>query len=259
MGVFPAMLGMQLVGTLLYGAALALLGRWPLLSWDAVPLSCAIAVLGLVGLLFFYRALALGPIAVVSPIGAAYVAVAVLLAVAFLGERLTTAQIIAIGVTTFGIVLTATDGRTLARALGRPLPGVWLALVAMISFGGWAALMAYSTRVQDGLATILLQRVVSVVFTIGILALLRRRMAAGMSATTLAIVVATGTFDTLANVFYVLGVQSGFVSIVATASGVYPIITAFLAFTVLGERLAANQYIGIVVLLAGLVVLGLNV
>lgn len=258
MGVFPAMLGMQLVGTLLYGLALALLGRWPALSWDQMPLASVVAVLGLFGLLLFYRALALGPIAVVSPIGAAYVAVAVLLAVVFLGERLSAAQAIAIGVITLGIVLTGTDGRTLARALARPLPGVWPAFMAMISFGGWAALMAHATRVQDGLATILLQRAVSVALTFAILALLRRRVALRMSGATFAIVLVTGTFDTLANVFYVLGVQSGFVAIVATASGVYPLITALLAFTVLGERLAPNQYVGIAVLLAGLVMLGLN-
>jgi drug/metabolite transporter (DMT)-like permease len=38
---------------------------------------------------------------------------------------------------------------------------------------------------------------------------------------------------------------------------VYPIIPALLAFTVQGERLAPNQYVGIVVLLGGLVALGL--
>jgi uncharacterized membrane protein len=37
---------------------------------------------------------------------------------------------------------------------------------------------------------------------------------------------------------------------------VYPIIPALLAISVLGERLAANQYVGVLVLLAGLVALG---
>ncbi len=56
--------------------------------------------------------------------------------------------------------------------------------------------------------------------------------------------------------FYVLGVQAGFATIVATGSGVYPIIPALLGITVMGERLAPNQYVGIAVLLAGLVTLG---
>jgi drug/metabolite transporter (DMT)-like permease len=251
------MLGMQVVGTILYAAALLAVGRWPAFTWDEVPLSIGLAILGLGGLLFFYRALALGPIAVVSPIGAAYVAVTVILVVVFLGERLTSSQTIAIVVTTAGIVLTATDLRSVTRALGRPLPGVWLALVAMLGFGGWAALMAHATRVQDGLATILLQRVVSVAISFAVVLVLRRTRLPRLGPATIGIVLASGVFDTLANVLYVLGVQAGFASIVATGSGVYPIIPALLAFTVLGERLAPNQYAGIAVLIAGLVALGL--
>jgi drug/metabolite transporter (DMT)-like permease len=192
----------------------------------------------------------------VSPIGAAYVLVTVLLVVVFLGERLNTGQTVAIGVTMLGIVMTGTDGRSLGAALGRPKPGVWLAILAMIGFGGWAALMAYATRQYDGLAMILMQRMLSVPITFAILLALRRPLPARLGRRTIVIVLATGIFDTLANVLYVLGVQGGYASIVATGSGVYPIIPALLAITVLGERLAPNQYAGVLVLLAGLVGLG---
>jgi drug/metabolite transporter (DMT)-like permease len=192
----------------------------------------------------------------VSPIGAAYVLVTVLLVVVFLGERLSTGQTIAISVTMIGIVMTGTDGRSLAAALGRPKPGVWLAILAMIGFGGWAALMAYATREHDGLAMILMQRMLSLAITFVILLALRRPVPARLDTRTIAIVLGAGIFDTLANVLYVLGVQGGYASIVATGSGVYPIIPALLAITVLGERLAPNQYLGVLVLLGGLVGLG---
>jgi drug/metabolite transporter (DMT)-like permease len=254
--VFQAMLGMQLTGTVLYAVALVAVGRFPTLSLDQLPLALALAALGLTGLILFYKALALGPIAIVSPIGAAYVAVTVLLVVVFLGERLSPVQTLAICVTVVGIVMTGTDGRSLAAALSRPKPGVWLAILAMIGFGGWAALMAYATREHDGLAMILMQRMLSVPITLVILVALRRPLPARLDGRTIAIVLATGIFDTLANVFYVIGVQGGYASIVATGSGVYPIIPALLAITVLGERLAPNQYLGVLVLLGGLVGLG---
>ena len=247
---------MQVTGTLLYAAALAALGRFPQLELAQLPLGLALAAAGLTGLLLFYKALALGPIAIVSPIGAAYVMVTVILVVLFLGERLSTAQTIAIGVTTVGIIATGTDGRSLAAALSRPKPGVWLAIAAMLAFGGWAALMAYATREHDGLAMILVQRLISVAASVTILIALRRPLPGRMGLATLGIVAGSGLFDTLANVFYVVGVQSGYASIVATGSGVYPIIPALLAITVLGERLAPNQYVGVLVLLAGLVALG---
>ena len=250
------MLGLQVVGTVLYATALALLGRWPSLTLAQVPIAVLLSVTGVAGVLLLYRGLALGPIAVVSPIGAAYVAVAVLLVVTVLGERLESSQAIGIGVTFSGIVLTATDGRSLASALRRPLPGVWFALVAMISLGGWSAAMAYATRSQDGLALVLLQRVVSALIVLAMLAIRRERPVVAFDRSTALLVLATGTFDTLANVLFVLGVQGGSASIVATASGAYPIVTALLAIVLLKERLAPNQYVGVVVLLAGLVALG---
>ena len=251
------MLGLQVVGTVIYAAALALLGRWPSLTLELVPMAVALSVTGVAGVLFLYRGLALGPIAVVSPIGAAYVAVAVLLVVTVLGERSSSGQAIGIGVTFFGIVLTATDGRSLASALGRPLPGVWFALVAMASLGGWSAAMVYATRTQDGLALVLLQRIVSAAIVLVILVIRRERLIdTGLDRATALLVLATGTFDTLANVLFVLGVQGGSASIVATASGAYPIVTALLAIVLLKERLAPNQYVGVIVLLVGLVALG---
>ena len=249
------MLGLQVSGTVLYALALALAGRWPSLSLEQVPFAVALAATGVGGVLMLYRGLALGPIAVVSPIGAAYVAVAVVLVVVVLSERLSSGQALAIGATFVGIVLTATDGRSLASALRRPLPGVWFALVATASLGGWAAVMAYATRTQDGLALVLLQRIVGTAIVLVILAI-RREGAVAMDPQTWSLALATGALDTLANVLFVLGVQSGPASVVATASGAYPIVTALLAIVLLRERLAPNQYVGIVVLLAGLVALG---
>ena len=249
------MLGLQLVGTIVLAAMLALLGRWPTLSLDQLPLALALSITGVVGILLLYRGLALGPIAVVSPIGAAYVAVAVLLVVGLLGERLSPGQAIGIGVTFFGILLTATDGRSLATALGRPLPGVWFALVAMLTLGGWSAVMAYGTRSQDGLGLILLQRVIGATVLVVVLAA-RGDLAGRLDRPTAGLVAASGSLDTLANVLFVLGVQSGSAAIVATASGVYPMVTTVLAIVLLRERLAPNQVLGVVVLLGGLVALG---
>ncbi len=240
----------------MYAIALAVTGHWPAITADQVPFAVALSVTGVGGVLLLYRGLALGPIAVVSPIGAAYVAVAVLLVVVGLGERLTTGQALGIATTFAGIVLTATDSRSLATALKRPLPGVWFALVAMLSLGAWSAIMAYATRTQDGLALVLWQRIVSAAIVLAIL-IIRREGPITMDRTTWSLVLATGALDTLANVLFVLGVQNGSASIVATASGAYPIVTALLAIVLLRERLAPNQYVGIVVLLAGLVSLGL--
>ena len=98
-----------------------------------------------------------------------------------------------------------------------------------------SALMAYATRTNDGLAMILLQRILSLAVSLAIVVLLRRAIPRSVGLATAGVVIASGVFDTLANVFYVLGVQAGFASIVATGSGVYPIIPALLGITVMGS------------------------
>ncbi|MSQ37902.1 MAG: hypothetical protein EXR61_06280 [Chloroflexi bacterium] len=265
-GTFRVALGLQLTGGGLFALALLLSGRWPRLEPGLLAGGAVLALLAVVSLTALFRALALGPIAVVSPVTAAYLAVTVLLVVAFLGERLSLAQSLAIVVTFLGVMLASTDLRIIRATLGRPSPGVRFAFIAMIGFGVYQALFAGFVRDHDGLAVILTVRALSALFLLAALA--RVRLPAmtvvtplpfvfGLDRRALALVVFVGVFDTLANVSFFLGVDSGFASVVATGGGAYPVVPVVLAIRFLHERLAPNQYLGIVVLLAGLVGLGL--
>src|SRR5205807_6829375 len=150
---------MQGTGLVSYAAALLILGRWPTVESGQVPFAVVLGVLGVISVSALYRALALGPIAVVAPVVASYVAITVLLVVVFLGERLSPAQAIAAGVVFIGVVATSTDGRELRATLGRPVPGVRIGLIATIGFGIWGALFAIATRAFDWTVMILLLRI----------------------------------------------------------------------------------------------------
>ncbi len=258
LGVFGTMFGMELLGTLLYVPTLLALGLWPPLDVAQLPYAIALAIVGSVSIALFFQALAVGQIAVVSPIGSAYLAVTVVLVVVFLGERLSVPQGLAIGATFVGVMLTSTDVRRFVALARRSDPGVRLAVLAMLGFGCWAALLSVATRAQDGLATVLLMRVTSVALFATLFAVRPQARPARFDLRDLALVTVVGTFDMAANVAYVLGVQSGFASVVATGSAVYPLLPAGLAIGFLGERLAPNQYVGVVVLAGGLVALGLT-
>ena len=58
---------MQSTGLLSFAVALALFGRWPAFQAGEVPYAVALGALGVVSVAALYRALALGPIAVVAP------------------------------------------------------------------------------------------------------------------------------------------------------------------------------------------------
>ncbi|MGH2379212.1 MAG: DMT family transporter [Candidatus Limnocylindria bacterium] len=256
-GVLWTSLGMQLIGTTLYAVALAAAGRFPTVTAAAVPWAVALALVGASALFVFYKALALGPIAVVSPVAASYAAVTVVLVVIFLGERLELPQIAAITVTFVGIVLASSDFRAILRTLGRPLPGIRLAFVATLGFGMYGAALAAAAREHDGLELVLLARIASAVLLAAAVLATRAAIPTDRRPATLVLLVLTGVFDTAANVSFVLGVEAGFASIVATGSGLYPVIPVFLAIFFLGERLVPSQYLGIAITVAGLVALGL--
>ncbi|HEX4743566.1 MAG TPA: DMT family transporter [Candidatus Limnocylindria bacterium] len=251
-------IGMQASGAVLFGGALLVLGRWPALDGAVVAWGAGLAAIGASALLFLYRGLALGPIAVVSPISAGYSAITVLLVVVFLGDRVSVGEAVAIAVTFAGIALASTDLRQVLALRGRPLPGVPSALVAMVGFGAWGALIAAASRDHDELALILVGRAAGFLFMILIAFAMRSAPPGDRRRGTLAMVLLTGAVDTLANVLFVFGVASGEAAIVATASGMYPLVPAVLAIVFLGERLAPNQYAGVAVLIAGLAGLGLQ-
>jgi drug/metabolite transporter (DMT)-like permease len=257
-GVVLTSLGMQTVGLSAYVVTLAALGRWPTFEWQQVPYAAVLSVIGIISLAALYRAFAIGPIAVVSPVVASYAALTVVLIVIFLGERLTSGQAVAIGVTFVGVAVASTDIRELRRTLGRPSEGVRIGFFATLGFAVWSVIFAAGVRATDGLALIVVQRGFSVVLLTLFVVLRRvslRPLAASRAA---ALVSITGVLDTGANVLLALGIASGFASFVMTGSGAYPLIPALLAISVLRERLAPNQYVGVAVLVAGLVALGLQ-
>jgi len=152
-GVALTALGMQILGVAVLAALLALFGRWPTFTIAQVPWAFVLALIGTVSLAALYRAFALGPIAVVSPLVASYAALAVIGIVVFLGERLSAGQALAIAITFVGVVIASTDLRELRTSLGRPatlaplakqgpLPlGVRIGALATIGFGIWSTLL----------------------------------------------------------------------------------------------------------------------
>jgi len=260
-GVVRTALGMQVIGLAAYLLVLVALARLPALAWQQLPYAVALSVLGVLGLSALYKAFALGPIAVVSPIVASYAALTVILVVIFLGERLTLGQTAAIAVTFVGVAVASTDLRTLRETIDRserfPL-GVRLGLVATVIFALWGVVFSAATRASDALSVVVALRVCSIAL-LALYALGRRVSVAPIAAPrALALIAAVGVLDTSANVLLGLGIEAGFASFVMTGSGAYPIIPAVLAILVLRERLAPNQYLGVAVLIAGLVALGLQ-
>lgn len=205
-----------------------------------------------------YKALELGPVAVVSPIGAGYAVVGVGLAIAILGERPSALALLGAGLAVLGVALVSTDLKKLREGIEHRVPGLWWAVVAAIAFGVAGFLLGWISQRAGWIAGLWGSRVSQMAcFAPLVLAfrddLRRLRPGAGVWIALLA-----GAADLLGVVMFSAGSELGFVSIVIAASAIFPLIAVVLSILVFGERVVANQVAGIVLVVGGLLLLGLG-
>ena len=206
-----------------------------------------------------YKALELGPVAVVSPIGATYALVGVVLAIVVLGERPNAAVLIGGIITIVGVMLTSTDLQKLRAGIRHRPPGLPWAIVSAVGFGVGGFLLAYLSRELGWIVGLWASRCAQLVGFL-VVGLYRRDELRGHFpvGAWLAAAIGVGLADLLGVTAFSIGAHAGFVSIVLVASAVFPLIAVTLSIGYLGERPVPNQYVGVGLTVAGLLVLGLG-
>lgn len=246
----------QSIAAAVLGVIVVATGAWSE-AGGGLWFAAAAGVVGPIALLCFYKALALGPMGVVSPLATMGVAVPVGVGL-FLGERPGLMQVAGIGVAVLGVVL-AGGPRLKGAAVQRR--AILLTLVAALGFGTVFALIAEASSTVTGLfLALFVQRVVNV--AAGGLALYAsaRRGAAvlpegGLPRRSLPAYAFVGLADVAANGTYVVAAHSGPVTVAAVLASLYPVVTALAARGFLRERLAAVQAAGAGLALIGTVLL----
>ncbi|WP_406836356.1 EamA family transporter [Streptomyces sp. AHU1] len=246
----------QSIAAVVLGAIVLATGGWSAAGpqlWFAV----AAGLVGPVALLSFYKALALGPMGVVSPLGSLAVAVPIGVGL-FLGERPGLVQIAGIAVAVAGVVLA---GGPQLRGAPVQRQAILLTLVAAAGFGTVFVLIAEASSSVTGLfLALFVQRVTNVVTGGAALALSVRRGGralpeGGFPWASLPALAFVGLADVAANGTYSVAAQHGPVTVAAVLASLYPVVTALAARGVLKERLRAVQATGAALALAGTVLL----
>jgi drug/metabolite transporter (DMT)-like permease len=208
--------------------------------------AAAAGAVGAFALAAFYRALASGVMGVVAPIAATGVCVPVLVGLAS-GEQPHVAQLVGIGLGVLGVILAAGPERG-----GRGLEPVAFAVVAAIGFGVVLVLLARCSD-QQVAGTLLVQK--GTQFLVMGLVVLAVRSPVPASLRAVPLVALVGWGDASANGLYVLATRSGYLSVVSVFASLYPVATVLIARRVLHERLRRVQVLGVVVAVAGVVLM----
>jgi uncharacterized membrane protein len=206
-----------------------------------------------------YRALELGPVTVVSPVGATYAVVGVVLAIVVLGEHPGGLALAGGALTVVGVMLASTDLRKVEETVHRERPaGLPWAIASAVLFGVGGFLLGYLSKRVGWVTGLWASRTAQFV-AFAVFAIFRRPDGSGIGWNGwTAGAVAVGVADLLGVVAFASGAAAGYLSIVLAASAVFPLIAVALSIGYLHERPVPNQYLGIALVVVGLLMLGLG-
>ncbi|MDQ3676828.1 MAG: DMT family transporter, partial [Actinomycetota bacterium] len=131
---------------------------------------------------------------------------------------------------------------------------ILLALVAGFGFGSYFVGAEIASRDDVGW-TLLLTRISATPVVVAIAILVLRRGGSRPGKRAFAALAAIGACDLAANAAYNHATTLGDLSVVSVASSLYPVTTVMLAAFVLGERVRGVQRAGVVIALAGVLLI----
>ncbi|MCI0796670.1 MAG: DMT family transporter [Chloroflexi bacterium] len=258
LGVLRTIVGVHLVSipvAAVYFFAVSDISIVSLTHWAVLLLISAVSFIVYI---VFYKALQVGPVAVVSPIVSAYAVVVIVLAFIFTGERLSVMQGVAVSASVGGIVLASVSLRSGMRLREVVGFGALLGFVAMVGIGVWQFGVGILSRDIGWFLPIFLGRVITFGMFVPLVAVRREWPWQRLSAPLLVGVVVVGITETGGLFAFARGAEIGVISIVAAASITYPIIPILGGLIVFKEELGFTQYVGLAVALAALLVLALS-
>lgn len=234
-----AVLVSQIVGLVFLLALVPAVAAEPL-TGGAAGWGALAGLAGGLGVLFLYRGLGRGRMAVVAPISAvvgASVPVIVDLAV---GDPVGSVTLAGLAVALVALALVSSQPDRSGD--GGLRDGLAEGLLAGVGFGAFFVLLAQSGD-GTGFWPILAVRVASVTMLAGIAA--ATRSVTRLDRRSLWALIPAGLLDTTANLLFLLGTRRGLLSVVAVLTSLYPAATVILARVVLAERLHRLQLVGL--------------
>ena len=242
----------QVAGALLLAVVLLVLREPPVAG--SVAWGLAAGLCGLVGLLCFYRGLAIGTMSLIAPLGACGALVPVLFGLAR-GDRPSFLAALGMVFAFAGILVisrhVAPETDATATPPENPRAAILLGLTAALGFGCFFILLNEGGQVAGGSAfwTVAGARVSSV----AVLLVLLLGTTRGLSwpGRRLPLVALGGALDTLANLLFTVASTLGPLGIVSILGSLYPVATVLLGRIVLSERLSRTQWGGVALALAG--------
>lgn len=269
-GAYRTLFFMQLFGFAALSAYLKWTGgisRGVAPGWQPWAFAAFAGVLNTFASLSLYYSFQIGVMSIVAPISSSYPALTVTLAL-LSGERLRPLRAAGLAVTLIGVILAATsfasnssNASSSASAEDAPharlAKGVGWAIVAAIGFGFLFWFLGFHVVPLTGSAFSVWMIRLSTLSTLALVAAPARQGLRIPRSNVWWLLAAVGVLDTAAFLANNAGLRTGSVSVVSVLASLYGAVTVLLAWIVLRERLERTQWLGIVLIFAGIVLVSL--
>lgn len=210
----------------------------------------------MIGTLAFYKGFIGGQVSLVSPIGASWAIVTVILSVIFFKEILQTNQIIAISLIILGITLVSTNLKEVLKIKRFALlGGAKEGLIAMLAWGVSLFLIVPASKALGWFLPVFALKFFGLLLLVTYVLFGRKSLKISFQSPLLILLFFIGFLDVIAFFGYSFGVGGEYASIIAPIAAAFPLVTIILARMILKERLVLNQVFGIVSVITGLVLI----
>lgn len=265
-GTFRTMLYMQTCGFCLLTLVMPRLGGWGHLfdgsGWQPWAWGILAGVLNTSSTLALYRSFEIGKLSIVAPISACYPVLTMLLS-ALTGERLTSLRLCGLLLTILGVIFVARgehepDEPNMIEEQtqpGKKQLGVSWALFSALGFGIMFWLLGLRVvPLLGSTPSVWVIRLTSVATT-ALVMLVARQATVPPPRRDMPLIVGVGFLDTCAYVFNNYGMLHEQTSVVSVLASLYGAVTVALAALFLREKISASQWIGIVAIFIGIILI----
>lgn len=221
--------------------------------WIAVAVTLG-ACASISGFLTYTKGLEVGSVSTIATVSSAWGAVTAVLGFLFLGEKLSPVQALYVALIVVGTVLVSMDIRSMRKSgIFKAYAGFWYALATVIGWGIFYVFVTYLTTTIGWFQAVFLLTPPSILLLLAFGAITRTEFK--MRYTDIPLLVVCAVLGLLGFVAYSVGTTYSYADIVAPITAASPIVTVLLAVIFLKDKFQASQVAGLMLVIAGLVLL----
>lgn len=228
----------------------------PELSLSRVGMVIILSIMDMTGFIILFKAYEIGKVSILNPITSSFAILAGIISFVFFGENFSQIKFLAFIVIILGILLTAIDLKGIKDGLQSRdfAKGVPLAIICFTIWGIYVPLWDRLIEGEGWVVLSLMSKIIMFLFALFFTTVIKKQSIKITGKRIYTILIIAGILDGLGSIAFNWGLNnSKETSILAALASAYPLVLIIAAYFILKEKISSNQYFGIFLIVAGII------